>query len=145
MAEGLAEIVAVGSRIWRRGVEKVLGFRADWMEEHPDLVDRLLIALSAAAEWCDGNRAALAELLARPDYVGQSPDRLLPALTGRMILRPGEPPVDLPDFMLFHREATAFPWRIAKSSRGLRPGTLRAAPATIWSSSQPVFSIPWLS
>jgi len=111
VAEGLAEIVAVGSRIWRRGVEKVLGFRADWMEEHPDLVDRLLIALSAAAEWCDGNRAALAELLARPDYVGQSPDRLLPALTGRMILRPGEPPVDLPDFMLFHREATAFPWR----------------------------------
>ena len=111
VAEGLAEIAAVGSRIWRRGVEKVLGFRSEWMEDNPDLVDRLLIALSGAAEWCDGNREALAELLARPDYVGQPPDRLLPALTGRMILRPGEPPVELADFMLFHREATAFPWR----------------------------------
>jgi two-component system, oxyanion-binding sensor len=111
VAEGLAEIVAVGTRIWRRGVEKVLGFRADWMEDNPELVDRLLVALSQAAEWCDANREELAEILARPEYVGQPVERLMPALSGRLILRPGDAALDFPDFMLFHREATAFPWR----------------------------------
>lgn len=113
VAEGLGEIVAIGSRIWQRGVEKVLAMRADWMEANADVVDRLLRALSAAAAWCDdaANREQLALLLERPDYVGQPADRLLPALTGRMMLRHGEAPVDIADFMLFHREAAGFPWR----------------------------------
>jgi ABC-type nitrate/sulfonate/bicarbonate transport system substrate-binding protein len=111
--EGLGEIVAAGARIWRRGVEKVLAFRADWMDANPDLVDRLLGAMSQAAAWCDApaNHAELAELLARPDYVGQPAEAILPALTGRLVLRPGDAPVEIADFLLFHREATAFPWR----------------------------------
>jgi hypothetical protein len=111
--EGLGEIVAAGARIWRRGVEKVLAFRADWMDANPDLVDRLLGAMSQAAAWCDApaNHAELAELLARPDYVGQPAEAILPALTGRLVLRPGEAPVEISDFLLFHREASAFPWR----------------------------------
>jgi ABC-type nitrate/sulfonate/bicarbonate transport system substrate-binding protein len=111
--EGLGEIVAAGARIWRRGVEKVLAFRADWMDANLDLVDRLLGAMSHAAAWCDdpANHAELADLLARPDYVGQPAEAILPALTGRLVLRPGEAPVEISDFLLFHREASAFPWR----------------------------------
>jgi NitT/TauT family transport system ATP-binding protein len=111
--EGLGEIVAAGARIWRRGVEKVLAFRADWMEANPDLVDRLLGAMSQAAAWCDdpANHPELADLLTRPDYVGQPAEAILPALTGRLVLRPGDAPVEIADFLLFHREATAFPWR----------------------------------
>lgn len=113
VAEGLGEIVAIGSRIWQRGVEKVLAMRADWMEANPELVDRLLVALSHAAAWCDdpANRQELAKLLARPEYVGQPVERLMPALSGKMIVRAGDAPVEIPDFMLFHREAAAFPWR----------------------------------
>ena len=111
--EGLAEIVAVGANIWRRGVEKVLAFRTDWMEAHADSVDRLLVALDRAAAWCDdpANREGLAELLSRPHYVGRPIEAILPALSGRLTLRPGDHPVDVPDAMLFHREAAAFPWR----------------------------------
>ncbi len=111
--EGLAEIVAIGSHIWRRGVEKVLAFRADWMEGNPEIVDRLLVALSRASAWCDdpANREELAGLLARPDYVGQPEAVILPALTGRMPLRGGGPSIELEDMILFHREAAAFPWR----------------------------------
>jgi two-component system, oxyanion-binding sensor len=134
VAEGLAEIVATGSRIWRRGVEKVLGFRADWLEENPDTTDRLLRALSAAAAWCDdpANRDELAALLARPDYVGQPVERLMPALSGRLLLRNGDAPVDMADFMLFHREATAFPWRSQALwiySQLVRWGQVEANPA----------------
>lgn len=113
VAEGLAEIVAVGSRIWRRGVEKVLAFRTDWMESHPDTVDRLLVAVAQAAAWCDtpANRPELATLLERPAYVGRPASTILPALDGRMLLRPGTEPETIDDFMLFSREATNFPWR----------------------------------
>lgn len=110
---GLAEAVAAGERIWRRGVEKVLTFRTDWMENHPDTVDALLRATTQAASWCDQteNREELVNLLARSDLVDQPAALIERALTGQIVPRRGEPPVRLADFMLFSREATSFPWR----------------------------------
>lgn len=113
IAEGLGEIVAAGVSIWRRGVEKVLAMRTDWMDANAETVDRLLVALSEAAAWCDeaDNRDELAALLERPEHVGQPAEWIATALSGRLVLRPGDTPVDVPDFMLFHREASGFPWR----------------------------------
>lgn len=113
VAEGLAEIVTIGPRIWQRGVEKVLAFRADWLDANPDTVDRLLRSLSRAAKWCDDpvNHPALAELLSRECYVDQPVEVILPALSGRIIPRRGEAPIVVPDAMIFHREAAGFPWR----------------------------------
>lgn len=110
---GLAETVAIGERIWQRGVEKVLALREAWMEENPDTVDRLLRALARAATWCDdpAHHADLADLLARPDYVDQPADLIMRALSGGIVARAGEAPIANPDFMLFAREATPFPWR----------------------------------
>lgn len=110
---GLAEAVAASERLWQRGVEKVLTFRQDWMEANPELVDSLLRAMAAAANWCDdaANHVELAALLAREDYVGQPAELIERALGGRVIARTGEPAVALPNFMLFAREATAFPWQ----------------------------------
>ncbi|MBT2186148.1 CmpA/NrtA family ABC transporter substrate-binding protein [Sphingobium nicotianae] len=110
---GLAEAVAAGERLWQRGVEKVLTFRTDWMEQHPDLVDGLLRAMAGAAAWCDDpvNRVELAGLLAQPAYVDQPAELIERALAGRIVVRQGEAPVDLPDFILFARDATPFPWR----------------------------------
>lgn len=112
-AEGIGEMVAAGARIWQRGVEKVLAFRTPWMEAEPDLVDRLLLVLSRAAAWCDevANHAELAEILAGRAYVAQPPELILPALTGRIVARLGEPAITVPDALLFHREAAGFPWR----------------------------------
>jgi NitT/TauT family transport system ATP-binding protein len=110
---GLAEAVAASERLWQRGVEKVLTFRQDWLDANPDLVDGLLRALAGAAAWCDApdNREDLAQLLARQDYVDQPAEIIERALKGQIVARAGEVPVELPDFMLFSREATSFPWR----------------------------------
>lgn len=110
---GLAEAVAASERLWQRGVEKVLAFREDWMESNPDVVDALIRALAKAADWCDNptNRSELAELLSAPAYVDQPAGLIERALTGQIVARAGEAPVSLPDFMLFAREATPFPWR----------------------------------
>lgn len=112
-AEGMGELVAVGARIWQRGVEKVLAFRTPWMDEHAEVVDPLLVALSRAAAWCDNpaHHEELAAILAGNLYVGQPAEFILPALSGRMIPRLGEPALTIPDSLLFHREAAAFPWR----------------------------------
>lgn len=113
VAEGLGEIVSVGANIWQRGVEKVLALRADWMEEHPDPVDRLIRALAASAAWCDDpeNRVELATMLSAESYVNRPAALILPALEGRLALLQGGQPTEVPDFMLLHREAANFPWR----------------------------------
>ena len=113
VSEGLGEIAAVGTRIWQRGVEKVLGLRADWAEANPETVDKLLRTLDRACAWCDdpANRGGLSELLAQPRFVGQPAPLIAQALSGRMVLRPGEEPVEVPDFLVFHRGAANFPWR----------------------------------
>jgi NitT/TauT family transport system ATP-binding protein len=135
VAEGLGEIAAVGASIWRRGVEKVLGVRRDWMDANAETVDRLLRALDAAARWCDdpANRSDLAAVLAREDYVAQPAEIIERALTGRIWLRRDEPPVDVPDFLLFHREAANFPWRsqgLWIYSQMVRWGFADSSPAT---------------
>ncbi|EQB09847.1 nitrate transporter [Sphingobium quisquiliarum P25] len=110
---GLAEAVAIGERIWRRGVEKVLAFRTPWLEENSQVVDALIRALVRSAAWCDdpANHEALAHLLSQPHFVDQPADLILRALSGRITARADMPPLDMPDFMLFSREATPFPWR----------------------------------
>ncbi|MDB5662031.1 MAG: nitrate transporter [Sphingomonas bacterium] len=112
VAQNVGVIVAVGANIWQRGVEKVVATRTDWAEEHPVTVDALLRALDRAALWCDepANRPELAALLSRRDYVGQPADQILPALTGRVPIAAGVE-ADVPNLLLFHREATNFPWR----------------------------------
>ncbi len=113
VAAGAGEIVATASTLWQRGVEKLLSFREDWTDAHPDGLDALIRALDRAARWCDepAHRDELADLLAEPQYLGQ-PARLIKAgLTGLMPLRAGATPVALPDFLMFHREAANFPWR----------------------------------
>lgn len=109
---GLAEAVAFGERIWRRGVEKVLAVRADWLAANPDTIDRLLRATAAAATWCDApeNRSALALLLSRHDHVDQPAAVIERALSGSIAPRAGHPAIASPDFLLFAREATGFPW-----------------------------------
>ena len=113
VAQGLGEIVALGSKIWQRGVEKVLAFRTDWLEAHSEITDPLLRALSRAASWCEDPRhhQELAALLAQEQYVGQLQSAILPALTGRLQITNDGPLAIAPDFLLFHREATAFPWQ----------------------------------
>jgi NitT/TauT family transport system ATP-binding protein len=113
VASGAGEIVALGSRIWESGPEKVLAMREDWAEANPELVDKLLHALDASARWCDDadNREELAAILARPEYVGRPAELIITALEGKLLLAPDAPPFEENNFLLLHRHAANFPWR----------------------------------
>lgn len=113
VAEGLGEIVAFSANIWRRSVEKLLAMRSDWAEANPDLLGQLLRALDRSAAWCEdpANRSALATMLSADDVIGQPAALIEQALAGRMPLVHGGEVIELPDFLIFHREAANFPWR----------------------------------
>jgi NitT/TauT family transport system ATP-binding protein len=81
---------------------------------HP--VMELLRALDAAAAWADdaSNHTALAELLARPEYLAVPPAIIGHALDGRLELGLGAVKRDV-EFMYFHRYAANAP----RSAHGL--------------------------
>ena len=78
---GLAHVLLPTAALWRASPEKVIGMRVDWAEAHPEELTALIRALDAA-RWVDQpeNRAELAALLARPEYLdvpaAASPARL---------------------------------------------------------------------
>lgn len=113
IASGAGELVATSAALWQKGLEKVLALREDWAASNPATLDALIRALDRAASWCDdpANHDELAELLAQPEYLGQSAELIRPGLAGVMPLSRGSQPVSLRDFMIFHREAANFPWR----------------------------------
>lgn len=66
---GLGRVVATSEDIFPGRVEKVLGVTSAFAEAHPDTVRALIRALLRAGQWCDANRAELADLLAQPQWL----------------------------------------------------------------------------
>jgi len=110
--EGLGRIVVTVPDLWRMSPEKVLGVRADWAGDNPDLLDSLIRALAKAARWADdpANRDELAGLLADRGYVGASAALLRPLLSGDIRLSPDGDMRRDGNFILFERCAATFPW-----------------------------------
>jgi len=84
-ASGVGEIVATKSEIFPRGIEKVLALPSRLLADEPATA-ALIRSVAAAAAWCDRseNHVALAEILARPGYLGVDPEIILRALDGRL-------------------------------------------------------------
>lgn len=96
--------------LWHNSPEKVFAVPRVFAEREPRRHQAVLEALLEAAMWTDTHRQEVAQLLAEPRYVGAPASLLSGSLGGRLVLRPGAAPVDLPDFHVFHRYAANFPW-----------------------------------
>ena len=111
-ARGVGVIVLATAQIWRRGVEKVLTFRAPMLDARRPAAEALIRAMrKAAAHFVEpANWDANAAILARPHYIDADPQLILGAISDRLVLERGTPPVHYPDFMFQYREAANFPW-----------------------------------
>lgn len=109
---GVGVIVAVTSQIWLRGVEKVLAMRADRMNAEPEITQALIRALyRAGTAFVDPARLdAICNILARPEYLDNSPALIRRAVSDHIVFAKGADPVAIPNFMFQHREAANFPW-----------------------------------
>jgi ABC-type nitrate/sulfonate/bicarbonate transport system substrate-binding protein len=109
---GVGTIVNVTSRIWSRGVEKVLALPTERMTAEPEIIHRVIRALYRAGEaFIDPERCeAIARIMAGPAYLDASADLIARAISDRIALRAGQEPLHIPDFMFQHRQAANFPW-----------------------------------
>jgi NitT/TauT family transport system ATP-binding protein len=109
---GVGRIVLATAQIWRRGVEKVLAMRQGRLDERRGAVEALIRAMrKAGAHFVDpANWQDNAAILAGPRYLDASAKLILRAISDRLVLARGSPPIHYPDFMFQHREAANFPW-----------------------------------
>ncbi len=109
---GYAQIIAVTSAIWRRGVEKVLALRADTADARAPELAALLRALHRAGAYIamSEHHETVANVLARPAYLDAPAERIQRSLAHRLVLKAGGPSVEVPNFLLTHDEAANFPW-----------------------------------
>src|SRR5690606_10448795 len=112
VARGVGVIVLATAQIWRRGVEKVLAMRAPVLDERRADVEALIRAMRKAGRHFiePENWVTNSQILARSEYIGSDPELILGAISDRLPLLRGGPPLHYPDFMFQYREAANFPW-----------------------------------
>jgi NitT/TauT family transport system ATP-binding protein len=108
---GVGRIVAAKQDIWPSAPEKVIGMRPEWADSHPETVSRLIVALDAAAQWCDRfeNHGALATLLAEPRYIAAPVAILRRVLSGEFSLDDQGARRIIPRYFTFHAEHANYP------------------------------------
>ncbi|MBW9090718.1 ABC transporter substrate-binding protein [Rhizobium wenxiniae] len=108
---GVGRIVAAKQDIWPSAPEKVIGMRPEWADSHTDTVSRLIVALDAAARWCDlpENHDALAEALADPRFIAAPVHIIRHVLAGEFSLDAKGNRRIIPDYFKFHREFANYP------------------------------------
>jgi ABC-type nitrate/sulfonate/bicarbonate transport system substrate-binding protein len=87
---GIGVILHFVSEILARAAEKVLGVRASWAQEHPDVLRRLVHAHGRAAAFVEdpANRDEVTAMLAAPNRIGASAEVIRRTLDGRMKVAP---------------------------------------------------------
>tara|TARA_R110002124_G_scaffold1797_17_gene11587 strand:- start:48091 stop:49293 length:1203 start_codon:yes stop_codon:yes gene_type:complete len=107
-----AHIATVKASIWRSSPDKVLGMRASWARDNPEILSALIRAMHFAAIWCgdSANHAEVAGIMSAPAYLGQPADLVQRALDGRFDIGAGHMR-SVPDFYVPYDHAANFPWQ----------------------------------
>jgi NitT/TauT family transport system ATP-binding protein len=108
---GIGFILHFVSEILARAAEKVLGVRARWAQENPDLLQRLVRAHRRAAAHVEdvANRDAVTAILAAPHRIGVASEVLRRTLDGRMKVAPDGTTRTSERYLLVGRRGAARP------------------------------------
>ncbi|AFZ30510.1 nitrate ABC transporter, ATPase subunits C and D [Gloeocapsa sp. PCC 7428] len=112
--EKLGFVIATDSDIWNGHVEKVLGVREDWANQHPETHLALIKALLEACEYCDDrrNREEIVALLAQPQYIGVAPEYIRPGFVDEYDRGNDTEPEMLLRYNQFYVDRTNCPYRV---------------------------------
>jgi ABC-type nitrate/sulfonate/bicarbonate transport system substrate-binding protein len=108
---GVGRIVATKQDIWPAAPEKVIGMRPEWAESNADSVSRLIVALDAAARWCDRpeNHDALADVLADSRYLAAPVHIIRNVLAGEFSLDAAGNRRVIENYFSFHQGHANYP------------------------------------
>lgn len=110
---GIGHVLITSYEIWNNHPEKVFGVRKVWAEQYPKTHLALIRALIQACRWLDNptNRYEASQILATSHYVGAPESIIGMSMNGTIQYNQNDPPVQIPNFNIFHRYAANFPWR----------------------------------
>ncbi len=110
--DGIGWTASTTQQIWKNHPEKVLGLTREFAERNPKTVKALMMAILEAAQYIDKmeNRAKVAEVISRKEYVNAPLEVILGRLSGKIDYGDGKI-VDDPDDMRFFERETTFPWK----------------------------------
>lgn len=113
VAMGIGVPVATDLDVFPMRAEKVLGLRAEFVEDNPNTVRALTRALIRAAQWLDaeenGNREEAVQIISASNYVGADVDVLRNSMTGTFEYEKGDVR-SVPDFNVFFRDNANYPF-----------------------------------
>ncbi len=106
-----ARIATTKASIWQWSPDKLIGMRADWAAQHPDIVASIIRAIYKAGLWLqkDENRLPAAEIMSRAPYLNMPVEIVARALTGQ--INGGTQTISIPDYFIPHDGAANFPWK----------------------------------
>lgn len=127
-----AHIATVKASIWQSSPDKVIGMRASWAEQHPELVSAVIRAIYHAGAWCadPANHDEAAHIMAGPAYLDQPVSLVRRALSGALDTGAGVSQT-VPGFFVPHASAANFPWQshaLWYYSQMVRWGELKGSP-----------------
>ncbi|WP_332687733.1 CmpA/NrtA family ABC transporter substrate-binding protein [Devosia sp.] len=107
-----AHIATVKASIWQSSPDKVIGMRATWASENPELVSAMVRAIYLAGTWCTdpANHAEAARIMAAPAYLNADEAIVGRALTGMLDIGGGMVR-HVSDYFIPHAGAANFPWK----------------------------------
>ena len=110
---GLGRTIITNYEIWNNNPEKVFGVNQEWADKNPNTHRAAVRALIEAAQWMDKpeNRMEVVEIISQKSYVNAPPDVVKMSMTGTFQYAKDETARPLPDFNVFYRYASTFPWR----------------------------------
>lgn len=110
---GIGRTIITNYEIWNNNPEKVFGVNQEWAEKYPNTHKAAVRALIEAAQWMDKpeNRMEVVEIISQKSYVNAPSDVVKMSMTGTFQYAKDEPAKPLPDFNVFYRYASTFPWR----------------------------------
>jgi NitT/TauT family transport system ATP-binding protein len=108
---GVGQILHFVSEILARAAEKVLAVRQPWAEKNPDVVAALVRAHDRAAEFIEvpDNRGEVAEIIAKPAFLGVTAEVARRTLDGRLKVSADGKVRENPRYLLVGREGAARP------------------------------------
>lgn len=110
---GVAELLLHGPSIWRGAPDKVLAMRHEQVEAAPDTTGRLMRAVWRACRWVaqPGNRLAVSEIMARPQYLDVPAEIIDRILSARPVITPEGTERGTDRILEFFGGTATFPWR----------------------------------
>ena len=113
IADGIGFTAITTQQMWQDHPEKVLGFTEEFATKNPKTVKAVIRAVVEASQYIDKleNRAHVAEVVARPQYINTQKEVILGRMLGQYDYGDGRPAEQDKYYMTFFDRNTNFPWK----------------------------------